>query len=129
MDPRYVEFFELFNRGLYYESHEVLEELWQAEADDRRARFYQGLIQYAGLLKHLTEGNARGAASVLAKARANLAPLAPAFLGVDLGPVLADLARRERQLERWFASGTTPRLEDPPRLTLARGSDPPASGP
>jgi predicted metal-dependent hydrolase len=117
VDPRYFEFFELFNRGLYYESHEVLEELWQEEADDRRARFFQGLIQYAGLLKHLSEGNARGAASVLAKARANLAPLAPTFLGVDLDRVLQDLARRERQLEQWAARGESPRLIDPPRLT------------
>ena len=119
MDPRYLEFFELFNSGLYYESHEVLEELWQEEADERRARFYQGLIQYAGLLKHLAEGNARGAASVLAKARTNLAPCAPSFLGVDLHMVLEDLARREQQLGKWAQAGQSPQLTDPPRLTLS----------
>jgi predicted metal-dependent hydrolase len=122
VDPRYLEFIELFNRGLYYESHEVLEELWQEEADERRVRFYQGLIQYAGLLKHLAEGNARGAASVLAKTRANLEPLAPFFLGIDLNRVLADLARREEQLRRWEQAGASPQLIEPPQLVLAPGS-------
>ena len=54
LDPRYAAYFECFNRGEYYEAHDVLEDLWLEEG--RAAfnhAFYKGLIQGAGAFVHL----------------------------------------------------------------------------
>ena len=51
-DPRYVGYFTCFNRGEYYEAHDVLEDLWLQTTDADYA-FYKGLIQIAGAFVHL----------------------------------------------------------------------------
>ncbi len=52
LDPHYVGFFVCFNRGQYYEAHDVLEHLWLRTDDDHGA-FFKGLIQVAGAFVHL----------------------------------------------------------------------------
>src|SRR5438045_3475396 len=47
-DRHYVGFFRCFNAQLYYEAHDVLEEVWLPIRGQPQARFYQGLIQTAG---------------------------------------------------------------------------------
>ncbi len=50
----YVGYFECFNRGLYYEAHDVLEELWLSEGKTAENHaFYKGLIQVAGGFVHM----------------------------------------------------------------------------
>ena len=44
----YLGYFECFNRQLFFEAHEVLEELWLAQRDGPKGAFYKGLIQLAG---------------------------------------------------------------------------------
>lgn len=52
--PYYVGYFECFNQGLYYEAHDVLEELWLNEGKSApNYAFYKGLIQIAGGFVHL----------------------------------------------------------------------------
>ena len=46
-DPRYLAGILHFNRGDYFEAHEVWEDLWHDKAGPDR-RFYQGLIQAGG---------------------------------------------------------------------------------
>lgn len=48
----YRAFFFCFNRGDYYEAHDVLEHLWLRCRDTNRL-FFQGLIQFAGAFVHL----------------------------------------------------------------------------
>ena len=52
LDPHYQGFFTCFNRGEYYEAHDVLEQLWLRTKDPNR-NFFQGLIQIAGAFVHL----------------------------------------------------------------------------
>ena len=59
-DPRYLLGIVHFNRGDYFEAHEVWEDLWHDTAGPDR-RFYQGLIQAAVAVYHAGNGNARGA--------------------------------------------------------------------
>ncbi len=59
-DPRYLAGIVLFNRGDFFEAHEVWEDLW-TEADTTEKTFYQGLIQAAVGLCHFCNGNVRGA--------------------------------------------------------------------
>jgi predicted metal-dependent hydrolase len=59
-DPRYLAGIVLFNRGDFFEAHEVWEDLWMDTASPDK-RFYQGLIQAAVGLLHFCNGNVRGA--------------------------------------------------------------------
>jgi predicted metal-dependent hydrolase len=60
-----------FNAGRYYEAHEVWEDLWRETRGSLR-RYYQGLIQAAVGLHHLSRNNGIGARSQLGKALRNL---------------------------------------------------------
>ncbi len=77
LDPHYLAFFDCFNRQLFFEAHEVLEELWLAERHRPRDRFYKGLIQIAGAFVHIKHGRSAPAAALMELARANLLPYAP----------------------------------------------------
>jgi predicted metal-dependent hydrolase len=102
-------FVHLFNRGEFWESHEVLEIPWRVAHSD----FLQGLILFASAFVHVQRGNLHGIRAQLTKATARLRPYAPAYLGVDVTAVLAaaDDARR---------SVTRHEMPIPPVLHLAR---------
>ena len=52
LDPHYTGYFICFNRGEYYEAHDVLEHLWlRTTGSDHQ--FFKGLIQIAGAFVHL----------------------------------------------------------------------------
>jgi len=57
----------LFDAGLHFEVHELLEPHWAASVDDVREAL-QGLIQAAVGFQHLANGNRAGARSLLAEA-------------------------------------------------------------
>lgn len=59
LDPHYLGYFECFNRGWFYESHDVLEELWLSCRGGPNDAFYKGLIQFAGAFVHLQKHNSR----------------------------------------------------------------------
>jgi hypothetical protein len=82
---------ERFNRRDYFESHEVWEDLWNVEHGPAR-KFYQGLIQAAVALHHLSRGNQHGADKLLARCRHSLGPYRPKYLGLDLERFLAQMA-------------------------------------
>ena len=48
LDARYLGYFECFNRQLFYEAHDVLEDLWLPDRSGPNGNFYKGLIQLAG---------------------------------------------------------------------------------
>lgn len=52
LHPCYAGYFLCFNRGDYYEAHDVLEHLWLSTTGDDYV-FYKGLIQLAGAFVHL----------------------------------------------------------------------------
>ena len=90
VDPRYIRGVELFDRGEYFDSHEVWEELW-IEEDGPARRFYQGLIQAAVSLFHLQNGNLVGSRKLMDSSAAYLAPYCPAYMGLDLERLLGDV--------------------------------------
>jgi uncharacterized protein len=61
----------LFNRGRFFEAHEVWEEIWLAEGEPGKA-FLQGLIQVAAAFHHAQRRNTRGMKSLLAAGLAKL---------------------------------------------------------
>src|SRR5204862_6359480 len=72
LNAHYVGYFVCFNRGLFYEAHEVLEELWLADRHGPNGPFYKGLIQLAGAFVHLQKGRLRPASALFKLARSNL---------------------------------------------------------
>lgn len=72
LDAHYLGYFECFNRQLYFEAHDVLEELWLAQRQGPNYAFYKGLIQLAGAFVHLKKNRLRPAAALFKLADANL---------------------------------------------------------
>lgn len=70
---QYLGYFDCFNAGLYYDAHDVLEELWLAggRAAPNYA-FHKGLIQLAGAFVHLQKERLRPAVALFNLAESNL---------------------------------------------------------
>lgn len=86
---QYPGYFDCFNAGLYYEAHDVLEELWLAggrTAPDYA--FYKGLIQLAGAFVHLQKERLRPAVALFNLADANLQKYPADHAACDVGAVL-----------------------------------------
>jgi len=104
----------LWNEGLFFEVHEVLEAVWRTAAGTERQAL-QGVIQIAVAYHHLAHGNRRGARSLLAEGRSRLASVPTTALpALDVAGLLAATAPWEAALAR----RETPAAE-PPRLALA----------
>ena len=89
-DPRYLEGIEAFNRGDYYDAHEVWEGLWQDCHEFDRA-FYQSLIQAAVAIYHKNRNNLVGARRVFAKGQAKIIAYRPHHLGLDIDAFWRDV--------------------------------------
>ena len=86
-DPHYVGYFDLFNRGLFYEAHDVLENLWLPRRKEPDGDFYKGLIQLAGAFVHLQKDRLRPAAALFKLADANLQKYGAAHEALALPPI------------------------------------------
>ena len=107
-DVRYAAYFHHFNRGDYYEAHDVLESLWLEQGRQAKgAAFYQGLIQLAGGFVHLRKHyenpahrvhgqRLNPAARLLALAEKNICAYGEKWEGLELDSVL-DLAKATRE--------------------------------
>jgi predicted metal-dependent hydrolase len=94
-DAHYLAFFDCFNLGLFYEAHDVLEELWLPERKGADGGFYKGLIQLAGAFVHLQKNRLQPSASLLKLAAANLQQYVPLHQDLDVTTVL-------RLIEDWL---------------------------
>jgi predicted metal-dependent hydrolase len=101
-DPRYLAGIVLFNRGDFFEAHEVWEAIWM-ETPAPEKKFYQGLIQAAVALCHFCNGNIRGAVKLYHSGRAYMERFGTPYLGLDNTSFW-------QKMERCFA----PILTDPP---------------
>jgi predicted metal-dependent hydrolase len=99
-DPHYAGYFACFNRQLYYEAHDVLEELWLERRQEPQAGFYQGLIQLAGAFVHLQKGRLRPAGRLFALALKKLEPYPSINADLDLEAVRRLCREHCRALER-----------------------------
>jgi uncharacterized protein len=62
----------IWDRQLFFETHEYLEPYWMDAADDEK-RLFQSMIRAAGTYVHLEQGNRKGAERIAGKAIAGLA--------------------------------------------------------
>lgn len=89
---------DLFNRGEFFECHEVLELEWKADPAPHRT-LYQGMLQAAVTLHHVRRGNWQGATIMLRRALGHLAPFAPSWREIDVAGLIADMQGWQRRLE------------------------------
>jgi hypothetical protein len=122
LDPRYLAYFYCFNRQLYFEAHEVLEELWLPVRPAPQGNFYKALIQLAGAFVHLQKNRLGPSAALLKLARANFAPYPVQYERLNLAVV-------ERLIAVWLvrleSSGNNPLTPTHvPQLALEPGRNP-----
>jgi hypothetical protein len=90
LDAHYLGYFECFNRGWFFEAHDVLEELWLAEGKaGPNYGFYKALIQLAGAFVHLQKNRLGPAAALFRLARTYLARYPDKHERLDLAEVRA----------------------------------------
>ena len=98
--PEVVQAVSLFNRRYYWETHEVLEDIWMDENGPRRM-FYQGLIQAAAALYHVLNANPKGVIRLAEEGARKLTPYLPTYLGIgiqELKQVLDHYAQESRDI-------------------------------
>lgn len=107
LPPEYLHGIELFNRGHYFECHEILESLWlKSEGIERE--LLHAIIQIAASLHHLNHGNLKGAASVWQRAQQRL----------ELMPMIVmrlDTKIFAREMAAFFSSIDASRTPNPSR--------------
>ena len=116
-DAHYLGYFACFNRGQFYEAHDVLEELWLAEGrHGANYGFYKGLIQFAGAFVHLQKNRLRPAAALFKLARSYLEKYPSPHQQLDVARVLALAAEWTQRLEQTdFSENPWPHCA-PPKL-------------
>jgi uncharacterized protein len=87
-----------FNRGAFFEAHELWEDAWRELTGAQRV-LVQGLIQISAGLHHLQHGRRRPAAGLLGKGLAKLSRGAPAPAGLRTASLAVEVARLLKELE------------------------------
>jgi predicted metal-dependent hydrolase len=116
LDPHYAGYFDCFNRGLFFEAHDVLEELWLQDKHGPNGAFYKGLIQFAGAFVHLQKDRLRPAAALFKLALANLEKYPREYESLNLADVCQLIRKWLGNLESAhfaknpFTHGNAPKL-------------------
>lgn len=79
---------EQFNFGQFYACHDTLEALW-IEATEPQKTFYQGILQIAVGIYHLSNSNWRGAVILLGEGINRLRRYPDSYSGIDVDELLS----------------------------------------
>jgi hypothetical protein len=97
--PLLLEGISLFNRGKYFECHEVIEQAWNEEKTPVRVMF-QGILQIGVACHHIQSKNWRGAMKLLERGTPKTRRFAPRCMGIDIAKLLADAEAIRQELLR-----------------------------
>jgi predicted metal-dependent hydrolase len=118
LDPHYLGYFECFNRGLFFEAHDVLEQLWLKDRHGPNGAYYKGLIQLAGAFVHLRKERLRPAAALFKLAEANLGKYHGVHEQLHMSAIMGLIHHWLGQLERSNLSANPLTTEPQPALRL-----------
>jgi predicted metal-dependent hydrolase len=118
MPAHYLGYFECFNRQLFYEAHDVLEELWLGQRDGPNYGFYKGLIQFAGAFVHLQNNRLRPAAALFRLSQTYLGKYSATHERLDVSRVLTFADEWVARLEALQFSANPLATVAPPKLSL-----------
>lgn len=119
-DPRLVKGIEEFNRGLYFECHETLEEIWLEDHGEDRA-FYQGIIQIAAGYFKWEQGVPMGAIKLMRSGLEKISAYPPTHLGVKVDSFARGVKANLREIEIAHQTKGTPSELTVPPLFLKSG--------
>lgn len=88
-----------FNQGEFYACHDTLEAIW-LESQDVSKNLYQGILQIAVGLYHLSNINWQGAVILLGEGTSRLGRYEPVYAGVDIEHFLDDVLALLATLQR-----------------------------
>jgi Domain of unknown function (DUF309) len=118
VDRHYAGYFAYFNRGQFYEAHDVLEHIWLPQRHGANGNFFKGLIQLAGAFVHLQKNRLGPAAALFKLARKNLSLFPAEHEHLDVSEVLVLIESWLAKLEAGGGNPLTP--ESQPKLTLRK---------
>ncbi len=78
-----------FNQRQFYDCHDTLEAIW-LEAPELDKKFYQGILQIAVGLYHLSNLNQRGAMILLGEGVKRLSEYQPSYYDIDVAQLVSD---------------------------------------
>ena len=114
LDCRYLGFFDLFNQQKFYESHDVLEDLWLEQGKQgENYGFYKGLIQLAGAFVHLQKGRLRPAGALFRLSKSYLSQYPQFHESISLEKVFSVMAKWEAALDDNPKVNPINKLEEP----------------
>ena len=118
MDARLREGIGLFNDRRFFESHEILEQLYQ-ETEEANKAFLQGLIQIAAALRLFADfGEVKGPARMIYQALIRLENYQPAYLQIRVKELCAAMEAWAKQAE----TGNAPPSSLLPKIRFKRFS-------
>lgn len=85
--PDFWQAVEQFNQEDFYACHDTLESLWM-EAAEPEKKFYQGILQIAVALYHLSNHNWKGAAILLGEGMSRLKPYQPNYFEINVAELI-----------------------------------------
>lgn len=110
---------DLFNRKLYFECHDLLEEAWSSTRGEDR-EFLQSLIHVSVGLYHVAASNHKGASSLLASGIQGLEKFLPERYGLDVLSLSSQAKRCLEKIERALSGETIQwEAEDVPLMRFA----------
>ena len=118
LPAHYLGYFACFNRELFYESHDVLEELWLANRSGSNDGFYKGLIQFAGAFVHLQKNRLRPAAALFRLSQSYLRQYPSVHQQLDVARILQLTDEWLMKLEAGQFENNPLAAGDPPKLEL-----------
>jgi len=92
LSPRARHGIELFNKGEYFEAHEVLEQAWNEDETPGR-ELYRAILQVAVAYLQIERGNYSGALKMFLRMRQWIDPLPELCRGVEVAQLRADARR------------------------------------
>jgi XTP/dITP diphosphohydrolase len=123
LDAHYLGFFECFNQQLFYEAHDVLEELWLADRHGPNFSFHKGLIQLAGAFVHLQKNRLRPSAALFKLARTNLQKYPGQHDGLNIAGTLSLIEHWLGELESKDFAINPLKADNAPQLRLRMKDD------
>lgn len=97
--PEFWQGIEQFNQQDYYACHDTLEALWM-EAMEPTKKFYQGILQIAVGLYHLSNKNWRGAVTSMGEGMGRLEYFKPDYFEINIEQLIEETANLLLELQQ-----------------------------
>ena len=118
VNAHYLGFVQCFNQQLFFEAHEVLEQIWLPQRTGPDGGFFKGLIQFAGAFVHIQKSRVGPALSLLRLAQENLGRYPAVHHCFEVATILEMIQEWRQELESRQADSLNFSSKPFPKLVL-----------